>query len=99
MNDVRVDYHWDSRPGGNIDHIRDHGLTTTMWETLYLHRHSEWTDKDDATVSVAESRLHGRLYRIVYEVDDGITPIAIIPITGFPITGFPIPRRALRRTP
>jgi len=65
-----------------------------MWETLYLHSHSEWTDKDDATVSVAESRLHGRLYRIVYEVDDGITPIAIIPITGFLI-----PRRALRRTP
>lgn len=87
-------FHWDSRPGGNIDHIRDHGLTTGMWETLYQQRQLEWTDKEDATISVAEARLSGRLYRIVYEVDDVITPIAVIPITGFPIT-----RRALRRTP
>jgi hypothetical protein len=94
MNDAYVDFHWDVRPGGNVDHIRDHGLTTAMWEALYHSRQAEWVDKDDATISVAEARLSGRLYRIVYEEDGGIVPIAVIPITGFPIT-----RRALRRTP
>jgi hypothetical protein len=94
MTQPYVEFHWDTRPGGNVDHIRDHGLSTAMWEALYLNRQIEWVDKDDATITVAEARLAGWLYRIVYEEDDGITPIAVIPITGFPIT-----RRALRRTP
>ena len=44
-------------------------------------------DKDDAEAMVAEGRIRGQLYRIVYGIDRELDmPITIIPITGFPFT-------------
>jgi hypothetical protein len=64
-----------------------------LWEQVYHRATNRGPDKDDATVTLAEGRVHGRLYRILYAIlDDG----SVIPLTILPITGFPIERRGLR---
>ena len=83
---------WDDRPGKNIDHIRRHGMTPELWERVYFAANRRQPDKDDATIEVAEGRVAGRLYRIVYEV---LGDLRVRPIEIFPITGFPINRRKL----
>jgi hypothetical protein len=85
---------WDARPGSNIDHIAAHGLTTDLWEAVFHRAVVHEPDKDDAEAMVAEGRIRGRLYRIVYGIDGEL----VMPITIIPITGFPITRRALRRS-
>lgn len=89
---TRVVFLWDERPGSNIDHISAHGLTPTLWETVYHQAGLRMPDKDDPSIFAAEGRARGQLFRIVYSVDgDTITPLTVVPITGFPIT-----RRGLR---
>jgi hypothetical protein len=89
---TRIVFLWDERPGLNSDHIRAHGLTPALWETVYLHASLRLPDKDDPSIYAAEGRAQGQLFRIVYAVDgDTVTPLTIVPITGFPIT-----RRGLR---
>jgi hypothetical protein len=84
---------WDPRPGSNMDHIASHGMTTDLWEEVYFNSTILDEDKEDPSAFVAEGRVRGVLYRIVYGLDDEVVmPIAIIPITGFPIN-----RRGLRR--
>lgn len=41
---------------------------------------------------VAEGRVRGRRFRIIYTIVDGGV---ILPLTVFPITGFPIKRRGV----
>ena len=83
---------WDERAGSNIDHIKAHGLTPALWESVYHHASLRLPDKEDPSIVAAEGRARGQLFRIVYAVDgDVITPLTIVPITGFPIT-----RRGLR---
>jgi hypothetical protein len=89
----KVVFLWDHRPGGNVDHIATHGMLPQEWEVVYHHAEVRLADKDDETVMVAEGRAYGRLFRIIYGLDEG----TIIPITVIPITGFPITRRGLRR--
>ena len=84
---------WDDRPGRNLDHIAAHGMTPALWEQVYHRATSCGPDKDDATVMLAEGRVRGRLFRILYTIlEDG----SVIPLTILPITGFPIERRGLR---
>ena len=83
---------WDHRPGHNVEHITAHGLTTDLWEAVFLRATRRIPDKDDAEVTTAEGRVEGRLYRIVYACDDEV----VLPLTILPITGFPIRRRGLR---
>lgn len=84
---------WDERPGRNVEHIEANGMTTDLWEAVYNKALRRAPDKDDPTVIVAEGRVQGRAYRIIYaDLDDG----GIVPLTIYPITGFPIERRALR---
>jgi hypothetical protein len=67
-------------------------MTTDMWESVYRRAQRRAPDQEDPTVTVAEGRVHGRAYRIIYAtLDDG----CIVPMTIFPITGFPIERRGL----
>jgi hypothetical protein len=61
-------------------------------ETVFHHAHLRRHDKDDPNLFTAEGRARGRLFRIVYGVDDD----TIIPLSIIPITGFPIARRELR---
>lgn len=84
---------WDDRPGRNLEHIARHGMTSALWELVYVRAMRRARDKDDPTVVIAEGRVQAQLYRIVYTVldDDTVLPLAILPITGFPIE-----RRALR---
>jgi hypothetical protein len=84
---------WDSRPGRNLEHIAEHGMTADLWEAVFAQATRHGPDKDDATVTLAEGRVRGQLYRILYTVlEDG----TIMPLTILPITGFPIERRGLR---
>lgn len=93
----QVVFLWDARPGSNIDHVRAHGMTPSLWEAVFRHAHVRRPDKDDPSAFAAEGRVQGLLFRIVYAVDgETIIPLTIIPITGFPITGFPIARRGMR---
>jgi hypothetical protein len=79
---------WDDRPGKNVEHIEHHGLTPDLWERVYFAATRRQCDKDDASVEVAEGRVAGCLYRIVYEVlrDLRRRRIEVFPITGFPIS-------------
>ena len=84
---------WDHRPGRNLEHIAEHGMTSTLWEEVFHRATRHAPDKDDVTVTVAEGRVRGRWYRLLYAVlEDG----AIVPLTVLPMTGFPIERRGLR---
>ena len=84
---------WDPRSGSNVDHIARHGMSTDLWEEVYFNSTIMDEDKEDPTAFVAEGRVRGKLYRIIYGRDDEVVfPIAIIPIAGFPIN-----RRGLRR--
>ncbi len=84
---------WDSRHGRNLEHIAEHGMTQALWEEVFHAATRHGPDKDDATVTVAEGRVSGQWYRILYVIlDDG----SVIPLTILPITGFTIERRGLR---
>lgn len=86
-------FFWDDRPGRNREHILAHGMTSDLWEEVYHRALRQAPDKDDPSVTVAEGRARGKLYRIIYVVlDDG----CVVPMSILPITGFPIERRALR---
>jgi hypothetical protein len=72
--------------------VPEYGMTTDLWEEVYFSSTILDEDKDEPGAFVAEGRVGGKLYRIVYGHDDEVVmPIAIIPITGFPIN-----RRGLR---
>lgn len=88
MTTDAVEFLWDPRPGMNVDHIADHGLTTDMWEAVFMAAQEWFQDKDDATIAVAEARIPSGLFRIVWawDGDHHIVPITVIPITGFRIT-------------
>ncbi len=76
-----------------MEHIAEHGMTSTLWEEVFHRATRHAPDKDDVTVTVAEGRVRGRWYRLLYAVlEDG----AIVPLTVLPMTGFPIERRGLR---
>jgi hypothetical protein len=83
---------WDSRPGKNVEHIAENGMTTDLWEEVYHRATRRALDKDDATVVVAEGRARGKKYRIIYSIEDG----EVIPMSIIPITGFSTERRGLR---
>lgn len=85
---------WDDRPGRNVEHIRRHGLTPKLWELVFFAATRRQSDKDDASIEVAEGRVARQLYRIVYEV---LGDLRIRPIEIFPITGYRIDRRRLDR--
>lgn len=88
-----IHFLWDSRPGRNLEHIAEHGMTPALWEEVFRRKTQHGPDKDDQTVTIAEGRVRGQRYRILYAVlDDG----AIMPLTVLPITGYPIERRGLR---
>jgi hypothetical protein len=89
-----VTFLWDDRPGKNIEHILRHGLTPKLWEQVFFAATRRQADADDATIEVAEGRVVGCLYRIVYEV---LGSLRVRPIEIFPITGFPVRRRDLER--
>lgn len=89
-----VEFAWDERPGENVDHIAEHGLAPDDWEALFLSAPDHDHDKEHAELWVAEGRLRGCRFRIVYMLLEGSV---IYPVLVFPITGFPITRRGLRR--
>lgn len=89
---MTIRFLWDERPGRNLEHIATHGMSPELWEEVYHRARRRMSDKDDASVMVAEGRARGRAYRIVYAIEDD----AVVPLTILPITGFPIARRSLR---
>jgi hypothetical protein len=90
---VTTQFLWDDRPGRNVDHITEHGMSTDLWESVYWAATRRGADKDDPTIMVAEGTVDHRLYRIIYAILD---QEHIIPVSIFPVTGFPIKRRGLR---
>lgn len=89
---MTVHFLWDDRPGRNLEHITDHGMTTDLWEEVFHRATRRIPDKDDATVMAAEGRVRGQAYRIVYAIEDDV----VVPLTILPISGFHIERRGLR---
>ncbi|MBN8524371.1 MAG: hypothetical protein J0M02_03425 [Planctomycetes bacterium] len=89
---MTVSFLWDDRPGRNVAHIAAHGMSKALWEEVYHRAVRRMSDKDDASVMVAEGRARGRAYRIIYAIDED----HVIPLSILPITGFPIERRGLR---
>jgi hypothetical protein len=67
-------------------------MTPELWEEVYHQAVLRMTDKDDASIMVAEGRASGGRYRIVYAIEGDV----VVPLTILPITGFPIERRGLR---
>jgi hypothetical protein len=87
---VSTRFLWNER---NLEHIAEHGMTPGLWEHVFNHATRRGPDKDDTTVTLAEGKTHGQLYRLFYSVlEDG----TVLPLTILPITGFPIERRGLR---
>ncbi len=77
----------------NVDHIAEHGLTSDDYERLFRTASDHDRDRDHPDRWVAEGRLRGKRYRLIYAILEGTV---VYPIVVFPITGFPISRRGLR---
>jgi hypothetical protein len=89
-----VAFAWNDRPGGNVEHLAAHGLSTHEWETVFFGAPDHDHDKERTDSWVAEGRCRGRCYRSVYTILEGNV---VFPVLVYPITGFRIMRRGLRQ--
>lgn len=74
------DFIWDDGPGGNVEHIAEHGLTPE--EVEFVIEHPDWVERSrssDRTVAHGQTR-DGRYIVAVYDLVDDIT---IYPVTAY----------------
>ena len=72
---------WDPTPGGNVEHIEEHDLTTDDVEFVLENFESEGSSRSSSRPCVFGYTGDGRYIVVVYEVDDD----AVIPVTAYEV--------------
>jgi uncharacterized DUF497 family protein len=78
---------WNDEPGGNIEHIEEHGCTVDDVEHVLANSSLEETSRSSGLPCVFGYTPDGEHIIVVYEIVDGD---AIYPVTAYPV---PEPRR------
>ncbi|HEY3968071.1 MAG TPA: hypothetical protein VGM05_26140 [Planctomycetaceae bacterium] len=73
---------WNQEPGGNVDHITDHGLTPDDVEFVICNPIETSTSRSSERPTATGYTPDGRLILIVYEQVDELT---VYPVTAYEI--------------
>ncbi|MFM8413189.1 MAG: DUF4258 domain-containing protein [Planctomycetota bacterium] len=72
---------WDPTPGGNVEHIEEHGLTTDDVDHVLLHPEAHGVSQSSGRPCLFGHLLDGRFIVVVYE-QEGDT---LIPVTAYEV--------------
>jgi uncharacterized DUF497 family protein len=75
---------WNYEPGGNVEHIAEHGLTPEDVEEVIGNPLEETTRRSSGRTVVTGYTPDGRLIVVVYEEIDDIT---VYPVTAYEVEG------------
>jgi uncharacterized DUF497 family protein len=73
---------WDYQPGGNVEHVSEHGLTPEEVEEVIRDPLEKTTSRRTGRPVVTGFTSDGRLILVVYEEIDDIT---VLPITAYEV--------------
>jgi uncharacterized DUF497 family protein len=73
---------WNDEPGGNAEHIAEHGLTRDDVEAVICNPLEKKTSRSSGRPVVTGYTLDGRLILVVYEEIDACT---VYPVTAYEI--------------
>lgn len=74
---------WNDEPGGNVEHIEEHGLTVDDVEYVLANPESESVSRSSGLPCVFGNTPEGRSIIVVYE--------AVAPDTIYPVTAYEVP--------
>ena len=72
---------WDGSPGGNVEHVEMHDLTTDDVDHVLENYESEGTSRSSGRPCVFGHAPDGRFIVVVYEEDDD----TVIPVTAYEV--------------
>lgn len=61
---------WDDGPGGNVEHISEHGLTPEEVESAFDNIELETTSRSTGRLAIFGQTLKGEVIFAVYELDN-----------------------------
>ncbi len=73
---------WNYEPGGNVEHIAEHGLTPEDVESVICSPFEKKISRSSGRPAVTGTTPDGRLILVVYEQFDDIT---VYPVTAFEV--------------
>jgi uncharacterized DUF497 family protein len=73
---------WNYEPGGNVDHVAQHGLTPEDVEAVICDPLERTTSRTTGRPVVSGYTADGRLILVVYEEIDDVT---VYPVTAYEI--------------
>ncbi len=73
---------WNYEPGGNVEHIAEHGLSTEDVELVICNPLEKTTSRSSGRPVVTGYTLDGRLILVVYEEIDEFT---VYPVSAYEI--------------
>ncbi len=73
---------WNYEPGGNVDHVAQHGLTPEDVEAVICDPLERTTSRTTGRPVVSGFTADGRLILVVYEEIDDVT---VYPVTAYEI--------------
>jgi uncharacterized DUF497 family protein len=76
------DFIWNAEPGGNMDHIAEHGLTPEDVEAVICNPIEETTSRSSGRPVMIGYAPDGRLILVVYEKVDDVT---VYPVTAYEV--------------
>jgi len=71
---------WNYEPGGNVEHIAEHGITTEEVEAVICHPLEKTTSRSSGRPVVTGYTEDGRHILVVYEEIDEVT---VYPVTAY----------------
>jgi uncharacterized DUF497 family protein len=75
---------WNDEPGGNVEHIAEHGLTPEDVEAVICNPLEKKTSRSSGRPVVTGYTRDGRLILVVYEEIDDVT---VYPVTAYEVEG------------
>lgn len=76
------DFIWNNEPGGNVDHVAEHGLTPEDVEAVICDPLEKTTSRATGRPVVTGYTPDGRLILVVYERIDAVT---VHPVTAYEV--------------
>ena len=73
---------WNDEPGGNVEHVAEHGLTPDEVEAVLCNPLEKTTSRTSGRPVVTGYTADGRLILVVYEEIDDVT---VYPVTAYEV--------------
>jgi hypothetical protein len=72
---------WDHTPGGNVEHVEEHDLTTDEVDHVLENYESKGVSRSSARLCAFGYTPDGRYIMVVYEEDDD----TVVPVTTYEV--------------